>query len=400
MIREKKLVQIGAGKIGRSFIGQLFSRSGYEVVFIDVFKPVVDALNSRRKYKVVIKSDRDEFLLIENVRGVLASDRSAAIEEISTAGIVSVSTGMEGLPGVIDLLAGGLTARHVLDKEGPLDIIIAENMRNAERYFKENLRRELPLAYPFDRLVGLIETSIGKMVPLMTPEDMEGDILKVFAEPYNTLILDKKGFKNKLPDVLGLAPKDNIKAWVDRKLFIHNFGHASAAYFGHIHDPSLVYLYEVLQIKEVYRLTRAAMLQAAHILQKLYPEEFTRASLENHVDDLLKRFQNRSLKDTVFRVGTGLRRKLGPEDRILSPLKAAVQLSLPYDRIVQAMISGFHFRARDQKGNRNPEDAVVTDLFLKNPDAALSEICGLEKEIYPAVYQQASTLDADILHTP
>jgi len=29
------MVQFGAGNIGRSFIGQLFSRSGYEVVFVD-----------------------------------------------------------------------------------------------------------------------------------------------------------------------------------------------------------------------------------------------------------------------------------------------------------------------------------------------------------------------------
>jgi mannitol-1-phosphate 5-dehydrogenase len=132
MIREKKLVQIGAGKIGRSFIGQLFSRSGYEVVFIDVYKPVIDALNKSRQYELVIKSDRDETHPIENVRGILASDRAAAIDEISTAGIVSVSTGIEGVPGVIDLLAGGLTARYGLDKESPLDINIAENMRNTE----------------------------------------------------------------------------------------------------------------------------------------------------------------------------------------------------------------------------------------------------------------------------
>ena len=50
MINEfhNKLVLFGAGKIGRSFIGQLFSRGGYEVVFIDVFKPVIDELNLRR----------------------------------------------------------------------------------------------------------------------------------------------------------------------------------------------------------------------------------------------------------------------------------------------------------------------------------------------------------------
>ena len=37
-----KLISFSAGKIGRSFIGQLFSRGGYEVVFIDVVKPIID----------------------------------------------------------------------------------------------------------------------------------------------------------------------------------------------------------------------------------------------------------------------------------------------------------------------------------------------------------------------
>lgn len=35
---KKRIIQFGAGNIGRSFIGQLFSRSGYEVVFVDINK--------------------------------------------------------------------------------------------------------------------------------------------------------------------------------------------------------------------------------------------------------------------------------------------------------------------------------------------------------------------------
>ena len=53
-----KILIFGAGKIGRSFIGQLFSRGGYEVVFVDVNKQINDALNARGNYNVIIKSDK------------------------------------------------------------------------------------------------------------------------------------------------------------------------------------------------------------------------------------------------------------------------------------------------------------------------------------------------------
>lgn len=45
----KKFVQFGAGNIGRSFTGRLFSSSGYETVFIDVNETVVDLINREKK---------------------------------------------------------------------------------------------------------------------------------------------------------------------------------------------------------------------------------------------------------------------------------------------------------------------------------------------------------------
>ena len=39
-------VVFGAGNIGRGFIGQLFSESGYEVIFVDVDEPLIDLLLS------------------------------------------------------------------------------------------------------------------------------------------------------------------------------------------------------------------------------------------------------------------------------------------------------------------------------------------------------------------
>ena len=110
-------------------------------------------------------------------------------------------------------------------------------MREAGDFMKEQLIKNLPSDFPIEKLVGLIETSIGKMVPIMPLAELEKDPLVVFAEPYNTLILDGKGFKSPIPEIKGLAPKNNIKAWVDRKAFIHNLGHATAAYYGFSSAP-------------------------------------------------------------------------------------------------------------------------------------------------------------------
>jgi mannitol-1-phosphate 5-dehydrogenase len=68
---QKKEASIGAGNIRRSFIGQLFSRSGYEVVFVDINKELVKELNKKRVYKSVIKRNElpDEIILSENIPG-------------------------------------------------------------------------------------------------------------------------------------------------------------------------------------------------------------------------------------------------------------------------------------------------------------------------------------------
>lgn len=392
-ITKNKLVLFGAGKIGRSFIGQLFSYGGYEVVFIDISKPVIDELNRRRTYNVIVKSDKEEILKIDKVRGVHADEESKVIHEIATAGIMAVSVGLNGLERIFPLIAKGLLERYRADPDYPIDIIIAENMRNADILFHSELTKLLPEFYPVDKLVGLIETSIGKMVPIMQKKDMQEDILQIFAEPYNTLILNKKGFRNPIPDIKGLAPKENMKAWVDRKLFIHNLGHSAAAYIGHLYNPEFIFLYEALAIPEVHEKVKASMQQSALILLKMYPGEFTSESLNEHINDLLLRFQCKALGDTIFRVGCDLMRKLGSEDRLAGAIKAAIEFNLRYDKILYAFVCGCHFRAKDEDGNMLKEDVEFIIWFQDNIKSILKNICGFDETINRQLFQDAEVMD-------
>lgn len=393
----KKLVLFGAGKIGRSFIGQLFSRAGFEVVFIDIFKPVIDALNLRKSYKVIVKTNVDEVINITNVRGVLVSNEQNVISEIANASIVAVSIGQNGLPAIMPLLAKGLIARYEQNNNLPLDIIIAENLRDAALYFESELSKLLPTYYPFNKLVGLVETSIGKMVPIMLKKDMDEDILQVFAEPYNTLILDKLAFKNPIPQIEGLAPKQNMKAWVDRKLFIHNLGHAATAYIGYVKCPKYKYLYEVLDHAEIFDTVRQTMTQAANLLKAKYPSEFTEAHLNEHITDLLNRFQNKALGDTIFRVGCDLSRKLSTNDRLSGALHLAIELNMPYNHILHAIVCANSFKATNEDGNMLDADMQFHKLYGNNLPNMLLNVCGLNSSIHKNIIDMASEISVNKL---
>ncbi|HDR50280.1 MAG TPA: mannitol-1-phosphate 5-dehydrogenase [Mariniphaga anaerophila] len=378
---DKTILIFGAGKIGRSFIGQLFGQSGYNVVFTDVDLDLVNELNRRKSYPVVIKGKTEETILVENVRAVSGLDRNAVIQEVAKASIMAVSVGKNALKKIIPVIAEGLKRRQELTPDRPLDIIIAENMRAAGEFIHSGLAELLPENYPLDNLVGLVETSIGKMVPIMTAEELKNDPLLIFAEPYNTLILDKLAFKGEIPNVTGLSPKENMKAWVDRKAFIHNLGHATAAYIGNFYHPEAKYIFEVLADKKILEATRKTMLQAAQILVSYYPDDFTLSDLEEHTDDLLSRFQNLALKDTVFRVGQDLPRKLGIDDRFAGIVQMAQKKQLKYDRILNAMAHGFFFGKTDEHGTLNPQDELfLQTLKEKGVEKTLTTLCGFHPE--------------------
>jgi mannitol-1-phosphate 5-dehydrogenase len=393
----EKLVLFGAGKIGRSFIGQLFSRGGYDVVFVDIDKNLVEELNKKRCYKIVIKSEKDYALLVENVRAVHLSNHKTVFNEVYDASILAVSVGQRGLNILLPILAENLLNRFKQGNKNSIDIIIAENMRNASAYFSNELKKTLPPFYPFDSMIGLVESSIGKMVPIMVDKDMEDDPLQVFAEPYNTLIVDRKGFKNPIPEIEGIAAKDSFAAWVDRKLFIHNLGHAALAYFSFCNDSKIIYTWQALQVTEIYDFVRSTMMQSAIILKEVYPEEFTIQSLTEHIDDLLFRFSNKALGDTIYRVGCDVTRKLSPDDRIAGAIRLAIKNKKPYDLILKVLICACYFRATDENGKMMNEDIKFIRLFNNNGlNHVLKTICGFDEETYKEILNETGKIIENI----
>jgi mannitol-1-phosphate 5-dehydrogenase len=388
---KNKFVLFGAGNIGRSFIGQVFARSGYETVFVDVDRKIIDALNARRSYQVVIKSNdaADRVIEVPNVRGVFAGDVQAVINELSDASYAATAVGANVLGKVVPVIAAGVSARMKSGIARPLDIILAENLRDAASFVRGKLAEADTTGQGIADATGLVETSIGKMVPIMKDSDRLRDPLLVYAEAYNSLIVDKYGFKNQIPQVTDLKPVENIAAYVDRKLFIHNLGHAASAYFGNRLDPSLVFIWQSLDNKEILGKVRCCMTQAARALNRQYPKDLEQDALSDHIEDLLTRFSNKALGDTIYRVGRDLCRKLDKNDRLVGAMLLCRKHGLACDEIADAVAAGCAFKAADENGKRPDSDINFTDNIMpQGIGRVMADVCNLS---------EAVSMEADVM---
>ena len=379
----KTLLQFGAGNIGRSLLGQLFSRAGYRVVFVDINSTLVKLINKQGAYRVVVKQSGkpDEIIIVNDVSAIDGRDVVKVSEAVAAADIVGTSVGKSVLPLLAPVLADGIKKRFADGADRCLDIILAENVRDGAEVLSRRIADHLPEDVPLTGRVGVVGTSIGKMVPIMRDEDLVKDPLWVFAEPYNKIIVDRCAFCGAVPEVKGLEPVDNIAAYVDRKLFIHNLGHAATAYLGYLKHPELETIAEQIEVPEIRREVVAAMRSAAGALVREYPDDFAPTDLEEHIQDLVGRFANQALGDTVYRVGRDVPRKLGPDDRLVGAARLAYKHNCDRRPIETVIAAAFFFEATDESGALYPEDAHFREEGMADGvESTLVTICGLTEE--------------------
>lgn len=318
-----KAVMYGAGNIGRGFIGALFSQSGYRVTFIDVAKPVVEALQARGSYPVrVLTGDGYEDVFVGPVDAVDGTDADAVAETIAGADVMATAVGAKILKFIAPNIAAGLKKR-IASGAGPLNILICENLIDANRVLEGLIREHLNAAEQawFMENVGLVEASIGRMVPVQTKDMQDGDPLRVCVERYGYLPVDRDAFRGEIPKIAQMVPFSPFDFYIRRKLYVHNLGHAVAAYLGLYAGKPLIA--DAIDDPDICLLTQGAMLESAEALSKRYDVPLPELML--HIQDLLARFANRSLGDTCARVGADQARKLAATDRLIGPARLCLE---------------------------------------------------------------------------
>lgn len=351
-----KAIQFGAGNIGRGFIGAVLAEAGYQLIFADVVEDLLKQINERKEYTVHVSDVNKYDLTIKNVSAV-NSNSEAAVEQIAEADIITTAVGLRILKFVAPAIAKGIALRKSKGVEAPLNVIACENGLKATSQLKELVLAQLDeetKEWVKDH-VGFPDAAVDRIVPPVRCEIP----LDVAVEEYFEWDVERCSFVGPVPEIKGMTPVDNLLAYVERKLFTLNTGHATAAYLGKLKGIDTIG--ECVANPEIFAIVKAAMQQSGEGLVKKFG--FDHDAHFAYIEKILRRFSNPFLKDECNRVGREPLRKLAPNDRLILPMMTAKGFGLPYDKLLLAIGGALHFN--------NQEDPQSVEMLASIKEAGL-----------------------------
>ena len=358
------LVIIGAGMTGRGHVGQLAFESGWELIFIDRDADLVDRLRRAGRYTVHLVGADPRDVAVDCLSAIHTSDTDGVRQALRQADLVVTSVHPQNLPDVARNVAGGLAERFEHSAQ-PLDVICAENMPHSSTFLAGKLREVAPhLGARVGRDIGFPDSMVARVVPKAV------DALAVYAENYSEWTTDAAAFRAGFPEIAGLECVHNQDARLERKLYIHNTGHATTAFWGLLAGHR--YIHEAARDDAVAAMVGRAIGESAEAVR--LEHSFEQAEIDAYRDCLLPRLKGDALPDDLHRVARSPIRKLGPSERVFGPIEQCLRHGIAPEYLARTAAAGLLVRV---PGDAESERLASMTSRL-GPLGALREILGHE----------------------
>jgi mannitol-1-phosphate 5-dehydrogenase len=380
-----KIVVFGAGATGRGHVGLLAAQAGFQLVFVDKKPELVEALRRAEHYVVKLYGARCREVTVRGFRVYFYEDRQAIAEEIRDAALVLTAVFDQNLPDVARTLALAVSTCRRSGRSEPLNCIACENMMDSSSTLGRHVRGLLSdpqsrrvgqaqrsptdedLAW-CDQFVGFPDSMISRVVPRPEP-----DPLVIVAEDYNEWTARAEAFKGPKPaglDCLELV--ENQSARLERKLFVHNGGHAVCGYVGFHRGHK--YVHEAGADPAVAEHVLGALDELGEVVRRRHG--FSAESIDQYKQDLCRRGAVPEMRDEILRVVRDPIRKLSPRERLVAPAKLAVQYGLPRRWIVRGIVAALRY---SHPGD--PQSLHLTRrLSSEGLQPVLRDVCQIEPQ--------------------
>jgi len=369
---EKKAIHFGGGNIGRGFVAEFLHNSGYEVVFVDVMDSIIEALQKNTEYTVTeIGDDGERTFTIDHYRAINSKyEEDKVIEEIATADTVTCAVGPNILKFIAPVIAKGIEARKL---DYPLAVVACENMIGATdslRGFIETKLSDETKANIADK-ARFANSAIDRIVPHQDPNAGLNVKIEKFFE-WCVEMPPFEGMKGGHPKIEHVHFVNDLKPYIERKLFTVNTSHATAAYYGT--NRGIPTIDQAMANKEVHDIVRNVLKETAHLI--VTQHDITTQEQADYVEKIISRISNPALEDKVERVGRAPLRKLSRRERFIAPAAHLAEMGESYTNLLGSIEMAFRFQ-----NIKDDEESFKLAEILKEKDApsVVKEVCGLEE---------------------
>ncbi len=365
--------------------------SGYEVVFCDVVESLINDLKSSPSYKVIqVGQEGESETTITNYRAINSKTNAAdVISEITTADLVTCSVGPNILKMIAPVIAKGIDARP--NDATPIAVIACENAIGATDTLASHIKHpdntaEHRLQDHHER-ARYANSAIDRIVPAQDPDAG----LNVKLEKFYEWVVESTPFTDhQPPPIVGVKWVEDLRPYIERKLFTVNTGHAAAAYHGYYHKKTTVY--DALQDPVIMDEVRRALAETSTLIVSKHGIDSKEQ--KEYVEKIITRISNPHLEDKVERVGRAPLRKLSRNERFIGPAAELAENGNEFSALLDAAEMAFRF----QNVEGDDESFQLAEIMkTKTPEAIAEEVCGLKRDdaLFPHVVQVVKKVQQD-----
>jgi len=370
------IVILGAGKIGRGFIADIFSDNGYQITFIDSNRKLIDEMNRRGRYEILNlpAGEPPQRKIIDNFIALYTGEKGKIHDALSGASLVAIALFQNAFDQAASSLSGIPEILKKSKTSGKLDMIVCANIPGASEVFRNILFGKINSRdHSFvEENVGFVDSLIMRIVATPTGHEQDADSLSLVTNAYPDLVLDSTAFKGRLPGGRNLIYTSNIHADEMRKMYTYNMVHAVFAYGGF--RKNYTWLNECTSDSELYELARLSLEETSEGLKAEFGYTDEEMAIWNTA--CLKNMTNPVLHDSIERVAANPIRKLSRDDRLTGPaLLCRKHGVLPWYLAITMVNALCYSHSADEDSKR-----MRNTIKHKGIRGAVEEICGIEQE--------------------
>lgn len=345
----KSVLIVGAGRLGKGFVGETFFNANWEVAFLDNDIKVIEELNNKEEYIVRVHTTDNVFdNVISGYKAFFTDDNYSVMDSFLKSDLIMLPLYPKDFEEAAKYLAKCFEEQYKQNPKSKKTLICLTNknkiINKITKYFRDSLESQETKEW-FDANVVVRDSIVRRS----TDADSNHSTNLITTAVASLLI--QEPINVDFGDVKWLELRDKIEILKDIKVFTINGPHAATAYFGaykgYVDIPSASDDPEIAElIKKIHDVTVDAVLYEFPVTREEIRElEY----LPNAKDEMV---------DSIYRVGFDPVRKVGEGDRFMGVVKLCEKYDFDYSPISKALALAFLYDESKDENSQIIQDEL------------------------------------------